>query len=89
MRSGTVKIWDFDSGQEMKALPRGKDWAEEEHGVKRMIFLKAPEKHQSLLLTLERSGKIKMIQVCNLALTLVLSLLFWGKSAKSVDKFPH
>ncbi|XP_045672571.1 WD repeat-containing protein 64 [Phyllostomus hastatus] len=60
--NGTVKVWDFDSGQEMKALPKGKDWAEEEHYVKRLIFLKAPEKQQSFLLALERSGKIKLIQ---------------------------
>ena len=63
--SGTVKIWDFGSGQEMKVLPEGKDWKEEEHWLQRLIFLKAQEKHQYLILALERSGKIKMIQVCN------------------------
>uniref|UniRef100_A0A8C0CFG9 WD repeat domain 64 n=1 Tax=Balaenoptera musculus TaxID=9771 RepID=A0A8C0CFG9_BALMU len=60
--NGTVKIWDFGSGQEMKVLPEGKDWKEEEHWLQRLIFLKAQEKHQYLILALERSGKIKMIQ---------------------------
>lgn len=65
MCSGTVKIWDFDMGQEMKVLPEGKDWKEEEHWLKRLIFLKAQEKHQHLVLALERNGRIKMIQVCS------------------------
>ncbi|ELW49500.1 DNA endonuclease RBBP8 [Tupaia chinensis] len=60
--NGTVKIWDFGSGQEMKALPEGKDWKEEEHWMRRLIFLKAQEKHQYLVLALERNGSIKMIQ---------------------------
>ncbi|XP_027421749.1 WD repeat-containing protein 64 isoform X1 [Bos indicus x Bos taurus] len=60
--NGTVKIWDFGSGQELKVLPEGKDWKEEEHWLHRLIFLKAQEKHQYLLLSLERNGKIKMIQ---------------------------
>ncbi|ELK02293.1 WD repeat-containing protein 64 [Pteropus alecto] len=59
--NGTVKIWDFGSGQEMKVLPEGKDWKEEEHWLKRLIFLKA-QKHQHLVLALERNGRIKMIQ---------------------------
>uniref|UniRef100_A0A8C9B5H4 WD repeat domain 64 n=1 Tax=Phocoena sinus TaxID=42100 RepID=A0A8C9B5H4_PHOSS len=60
--NGTVKIWDFGSGQEMKVLPEGKDWKEEEHWLQRLIFLKAQEKHQYLILALEHNGKIKMIQ---------------------------
>ncbi|XP_007462685.1 PREDICTED: WD repeat-containing protein 64 [Lipotes vexillifer] len=60
--NGTVKIWDFGSGQEMKVLPEGKDWKEGEHWLQRLIFLKAQEKHQYLILALERNGKIKMIQ---------------------------
>ncbi|XP_036091246.1 WD repeat-containing protein 64 [Rousettus aegyptiacus] len=60
--NGTVKIWDFGSGQEMKVLPEGKDWKEEEHWLKRLIFLKAQGKQQHLVLALERNGRIKMIQ---------------------------
>ncbi|XP_077617881.1 WD repeat-containing protein 64 [Crocuta crocuta] len=60
--NGTVKIWDFGSGQEMKTLPEGKDWKEEEHWLRRLIFQKAQEKHQYLILALEQNGKIKMIQ---------------------------
>ncbi|VFV45580.1 Hypothetical predicted protein [Lynx pardinus] len=60
--NGTIKIWDFGSGQEMKMLPEGKDWKEEEHWLRRLIFLKAQEKHQYLILTLEHNGKIKVIQ---------------------------
>lgn len=67
--SGTVKIWDFGSGQEMKVLPEGKDWKEEEHWLKRLIFLKAQGKQQHLVLALERNGRIKMIQVCSPFLT--------------------
>uniref|UniRef100_A0A8C0PVI6 WD repeat domain 64 n=1 Tax=Canis lupus familiaris TaxID=9615 RepID=A0A8C0PVI6_CANLF len=60
--NGTIKIWDFGSGKKMKMLPEGKDWKEEEHWLRHLIFLKAQEKHQYLILTLERNGKIKMIQ---------------------------
>uniref|UniRef100_A0A8C5VJA4 WD repeat domain 64 n=1 Tax=Microcebus murinus TaxID=30608 RepID=A0A8C5VJA4_MICMU len=60
--NGTLKIWDFGSGQEMKVLPEGKDWKEEEHWLHRLIFLKSQEKHQYLVLALERNGTIKMIQ---------------------------
>uniref|UniRef100_A0A2K5YV39 WD repeat domain 64 n=1 Tax=Mandrillus leucophaeus TaxID=9568 RepID=A0A2K5YV39_MANLE len=60
--NGTVRIWDFGSGQEMKVLPEGKDWKEEEHCLQRLVFLKAQEKHQHLVLALERNGTIKMIQ---------------------------
>ncbi|XP_029790685.1 WD repeat-containing protein 64 isoform X2 [Suricata suricatta] len=60
--NGTIKIWDFGSGQEMKMLPEGKDWKEEEHWIRRLIFLKAQENHQYLILALERNGKIKLIQ---------------------------
>ncbi|XP_020030326.2 WD repeat-containing protein 64 [Castor canadensis] len=60
--NGTVKIWDFGSGQELKALPEGKDWKEEEHWLQSLIFLKSEEKHQYLVLVLERNGTIKMIQ---------------------------
>ncbi|KAI5179931.1 Wd Repeat-Containing Protein 64 [Manis pentadactyla] len=60
--NGTVKIWDFGSGQELKVLPAGKDWKENEHWVQRLFFLKAQGKHENLLLALERNGKIKMIQ---------------------------
>lgn len=61
-RNGTVKVWDFGSGQEMKVLPEGKDWKDDEHWLRRLIFLKAQEKHQYFLLALECGGKIKMIQ---------------------------
>ncbi|XP_006868644.1 PREDICTED: WD repeat-containing protein 64 [Chrysochloris asiatica] len=60
--NGTVKVWDFGSGQELKVLPEGKDWKEEEHWLQDLFFLKSQEKHQYLILALERNGKIKMIQ---------------------------
>lgn len=83
---GTVKIWDFGSGQELKVLPEGKDWREEEHWLQRLIFLKAQEKHQYLLLSLERNGKIKMIQVCNLIST--YSMCSSWENQLSVDNPP-
>ncbi|XP_028611118.1 WD repeat-containing protein 64 [Grammomys surdaster] len=60
--NGTVKIWDFGSGQELKMMPEGKDWVEEEHGLLRLFFLKPQVKHQHLILALERNGTIKVIQ---------------------------
>ncbi|KAK2492307.1 hypothetical protein MC885_011197, partial [Smutsia gigantea] len=78
--NGTVKIWDFGSGQELKVLPAGKDWKEDEHWVQRLFFLKAPGKHHNLLLALERNGKVKMIQVYNPIFMFVLLL---GKSTES------
>lgn len=76
MCSGTIKIWDFGSGQEMKVLPEGKDWKEEEHWLRCLIFLKAQEKHQYLILTLERNGKIKMVQVSSASFVFALDALF-------------
>ncbi|XP_048213279.1 WD repeat-containing protein 64 isoform X1 [Perognathus longimembris pacificus] len=60
--NGTVKIWDFGSGQEIKVLPQGKDWKDEEHCLQRLIFLKGQEKQKILILTLESNKTIKMIQ---------------------------
>ncbi|XP_008847398.1 WD repeat-containing protein 64 isoform X2 [Nannospalax galili] len=60
--NGTVKIWDFGSGQEMKVLPEEKGWKEEEHALLRLFFLKAQVKQQYLILALERNGTIKMLQ---------------------------
>lgn len=47
----------------MKVLPKGKECKEEEHWVKHLIFLKAQEKQQNLILALERNGAIKIMQV--------------------------
>lgn len=63
MCSGTVKIWDFDSGQELKVLPEGKDWKEKERWMRRLMFMKPQDKQQHLLLALERNGKVRLIQV--------------------------
>ncbi|XP_006902507.1 PREDICTED: WD repeat-containing protein 64 [Elephantulus edwardii] len=60
--NGTVKVWDFSSGQELKVLPEGKDWKEEERWLLDLIFLKSQEKHQYWILALECNGKIKLIQ---------------------------
>lgn len=72
----------------MKMLPEGKDWKEEEHWLRHLIFLKAQEKHQYLILALEHNGKIKMIQVCNLSFIFVPYVLFLGKSTESMDDSP-
>lgn len=60
-------------------LPEGKDWKEEEHWLRRLIFLKAQEKQQYLILALERNGKIKMVQVCNPSSVSVLYALSWER----------
>ncbi|KAJ7342090.1 hypothetical protein JRQ81_008822 [Phrynocephalus forsythii] len=58
---GTVKTWDFGSGQELKILPLGKEINDNEHWLMQMVYLKASEsKH--VILVLEYSGIIKIIQ---------------------------
>ncbi|KAJ7397051.1 WD repeat domain 64 [Pitangus sulphuratus] len=57
---GTVKIWEFESGQEFKALPLAQH-SEDEHRVLKIVYLKADESQHSLLV-LEKTGKMKLIQ---------------------------
>ncbi|XP_027540066.1 WD repeat-containing protein 64 isoform X7 [Neopelma chrysocephalum] len=57
---GTVKIWEFESGQEFKALPLAQD-SENEHRVLKIVYLKADES-QHALLVLEQRGEMKIIQ---------------------------
>ncbi|OXB66792.1 hypothetical protein ASZ78_015132 [Callipepla squamata] len=58
---GTVKIWDFESGQEVKALPLTQH-SKDEHCLLKLVYLKANES-QHVLLVLEQSGKMKIIQI--------------------------
>lgn len=58
---GTVKIWDFGSGQEVKTLPLTQH-SKDEHCLLKLVYLKATES-QHVLLVLEQSGKMKIIQV--------------------------
>ncbi|XP_068795383.1 WD repeat-containing protein 64 [Struthio camelus] len=58
---GTVKIWDFGSGQEVKALPLAQHSKEDEHRLLQLVYLKASQS-QHALLVLEQSGKMKIIQ---------------------------
>uniref|UniRef100_A0A670XW11 WD repeat domain 64 n=1 Tax=Pseudonaja textilis TaxID=8673 RepID=A0A670XW11_PSETE len=56
---GTVKIWDFGSGQILKMLPLGREITVNEHWLMQMVYLKASEsKH--VILVLEYSGMIKI-----------------------------
>uniref|UniRef100_A0A8C6K2E1 Uncharacterized protein n=1 Tax=Melopsittacus undulatus TaxID=13146 RepID=A0A8C6K2E1_MELUD len=57
---GTVKIWVFESGQEVKALPLAK-CSKDECRLLKIVYLKADES-QHALLALEQSGKMKIIQ---------------------------
>ncbi|XP_063187035.1 WD repeat-containing protein 64-like [Chroicocephalus ridibundus] len=57
---GTVKIWEFESGQEVKALPLAQHSKDECHLLK-IVYLQADES-QHALLVLEQSGKMKIIQ---------------------------
>ncbi|XP_059699272.1 WD repeat-containing protein 64 [Haemorhous mexicanus] len=57
---GTVKIWEFESGQEVKALPLTQD-SDDEHCVLKMAYLKA-DGGQHAVIVLEQRGKIKIIQ---------------------------
>ncbi|XP_037989416.1 WD repeat-containing protein 64 [Motacilla alba alba] len=57
---GTVKIWEFESGQEVKALPSVQH-SDDEHRVLKIVYLKADE-GQHAVIVLEQTGKIKIIQ---------------------------
>lgn len=56
-----MKIWAFESGQEVKALPLAQD-SSDEHRVLKIVYLKADE-GQHAVMVLEERGKIKIIQV--------------------------
>ncbi|KAM6084868.1 LOW QUALITY PROTEIN: WD repeat-containing protein 64 [Theristicus caerulescens] len=53
---GTVKIWEFESGQELKALPSA------QHSKDECRLLKIVYLNQHALLVLEQNGKMKIIQ---------------------------
>ncbi|XP_071595187.1 WD repeat-containing protein 64 isoform X2 [Heliangelus exortis] len=57
---GTVKIWEFESAQEVKALPLAQH-SKDECCLLKMAYLKASGS-QHALLVLEKSGKMKIIQ---------------------------
>ncbi|KAH0622525.1 hypothetical protein JD844_024907, partial [Phrynosoma platyrhinos] len=59
---GTLKTWDFGSGQELKVLPLGKESRDNEHWLMQMVYLKA-SKSKHVILVLEYSGMIKIVQV--------------------------
>ncbi|EMP37508.1 WD repeat-containing protein 64 [Chelonia mydas] len=58
---GTLKIWDFGSGQEIKALPVTNDSKDDEQWLLQLVYLKASESRH-VILALEHSGKIQIIQ---------------------------
>ncbi|XP_031822824.1 WD repeat-containing protein 64 isoform X6 [Sarcophilus harrisii] len=60
--TGTVKLWDFGSGQEMKMLFEGKDWKEDDHCLSQIAFVTTDKKNHYLILALEFNGKIKLVQ---------------------------
>ncbi|XP_029891401.1 WD repeat-containing protein 64 [Aquila chrysaetos chrysaetos] len=57
---GAVKIWEFESGQEVKALPLAQH-SRDGCRLLKIVYLKANES-QHALLVLEQSGKMKIIQ---------------------------
>uniref|UniRef100_A0A8C3T7L1 WD repeat domain 64 n=1 Tax=Chelydra serpentina TaxID=8475 RepID=A0A8C3T7L1_CHESE len=58
---GTLKIWDFGSGQEIKALSVANDSKDDEQWLLQLVYLKASESRH-VILALEHSGKIQIIQ---------------------------
>ncbi|XP_072503687.1 WD repeat-containing protein 64 isoform X2 [Notamacropus eugenii] len=60
--NGTLKLWDFGSGQEMKVLVEGKDWKEDDRCLHQLTFLTTSEKNHFLILALEYNGRIKLVQ---------------------------
>ncbi|XP_070596804.1 WD repeat-containing protein 64-like [Erythrolamprus reginae] len=58
---GTVKLWDFGSGQVLKMLPLSREITVNEHWLMQMVYLKASaSKH--VIVVLEYSGTIKIVQ---------------------------
>ncbi|KAM4785740.1 WD repeat-containing protein 64 isoform 1-T1 [Cyanocitta cristata] len=57
---GTVKIWEFESGQEVKALPLAQH-SRDKRRVLKIVYLKADE-GQHAIVVLEQRGKMKIIQ---------------------------
>ncbi|XP_068866493.1 WD repeat-containing protein 64 isoform X7 [Aphelocoma coerulescens] len=57
---GTVKIWEFESGQEVKALPLAQH-SKDKRRVLKIVYLKADE-GQHAIVVLEQRGKMKIIQ---------------------------
>ncbi|XP_054828108.1 WD repeat-containing protein 64 [Eublepharis macularius] len=58
---GTVRTWDFGSGQLLKTLPVPKENSDNEHWLIQMVYLKASESRH-VILVLEYSGTIKIVQ---------------------------
>lgn len=56
-----MKIWEFESGQEVKALPLARH-SEDKRRVLKIVYLKADE-GQHAVVVLEQRGKMKIIQV--------------------------
>nr|XP_033791802.1 WD repeat-containing protein 64 isoform X3 [Geotrypetes seraphini] len=59
--NGSLKVWDFGKGQELKVLPSKEGYKEEEKKICQLAYLLASN-HQHTILLLENSGRIKMIQ---------------------------
>ncbi|XP_061845608.1 WD repeat-containing protein 64 [Colius striatus] len=57
--NGTVKIWEFEYGREVKALPVAQHSKDECHLLK-IVYLEAESQHT--LLVLDQCGKMKIIQ---------------------------
>ncbi|XP_033001327.1 WD repeat-containing protein 64 [Lacerta agilis] len=58
---GTVKTWDFGSGQQLKVLPLTRESTFNEHWLMQMVYLKASGSRH-VILVLEYSGTIKIVQ---------------------------
>ncbi|XP_053238609.1 WD repeat-containing protein 64 isoform X1 [Podarcis raffonei] len=58
---GTVKTWDFGSGQQLKVLPLIRESTVNEHWLMQMVYLKASGSRH-VILVLEYSGTIKIVQ---------------------------
>ncbi|XP_040275714.1 WD repeat-containing protein 64 [Bufo bufo] len=59
--NGSLTIWDFGNGYEVKTLPPMKGYKDEDRGFCQLSFLRAID-NQHIVIALDMSGKIKMIQ---------------------------
>ncbi|XP_066461118.1 WD repeat-containing protein 64 [Eleutherodactylus coqui] len=91
--NGSLKIWDFGNGYQIKALPPKKGSRDEEQGICQLSFLRAVD-NQHVVIALDLSGNIKLIQGKEDDPTLFVTMKFnedigvWYRTVEPVPNKP-
>ncbi|XP_075715028.1 WD repeat-containing protein 64 [Rhinoderma darwinii] len=91
--NGSLKIWDFGNGYEIKALPPKKGYRDEDQGFCQLSFLRAID-DQHIIIALDVSGNLKTIQGKEDDPTLFVTMEFnedigvWFKTLQPVQNKP-